>query len=170
MRPSRDHGDAAGVPTPTGLPSPPLPQPSRCLCQAPTPPLVAPWGCWERKATQRSVHLPEGHSDSSILCPAPMMLPPQKGTLYETWQDLSTGQEELAPWFFFFLSPEALKGREQGYQSPPNPPTGYYSFTQSLLICQDTTADTFSTAFVPEMCTSIFLVNAVSSSLGNSWC
>lgn len=61
-----------------------------------------------------------------------------------------------------FLAPEAPKGEEQGYQSLANPPTGYYSFTQSLLICQDTTANTFSTAFVPETCTSLFLVNAVS--------
>lgn len=58
-----------------------------------------PWGNREGKATQRSVHLPEGHSDSSILCPAPVRQPPQKGTLDETWQDLSTGQEDLAPWF-----------------------------------------------------------------------
>lgn len=66
------------------------------------PPLTAPRGSWEGKATQRSAHVPEGHSDSSILCPAPVMLPAQKGTLYETWQDLSTGQEELALWLFFY--------------------------------------------------------------------
>ena len=100
-----------------GCPPPPAHHHHQCH-SSPSPlppPLLAPWGSWEGKATQRSVHLPEGHSDSSILCPAPVMLPPQKGTLYETWQDLSTGQEELAPWyFFFFFTPGGAGGQRGG--------------------------------------------------------
>lgn len=76
--------------------------------------------------------------------------------------------------YYYFFSPEAPEGREQGYQSPATPPppspTGDYGFSQSLLICQDTTADTFSAAFVPETCASIFPVKTVSGSLGNSRC
>lgn len=100
------------VPTAAMPPSPPHPLwrfPVKCNLHVTMerqwgcpPPLTAPRGSWEGKATQRSVHVPEGHSDSSILCPAPVMLPAQKGTLYETWQDLSTGQEELALWLFFY--------------------------------------------------------------------
>lgn len=38
------------------------------------------------------------------------MLPAQKGTLYETWQDLSTGQEELALWLFFIPGGDDRRG------------------------------------------------------------
>lgn len=182
IRPSRDHGEAAGVPTPTGPPPSPsrLPQLPTPFASSPTPipPILAPWGSCEGKATQRSVHLPEGHSDSSILCPAPVMLPPQKGTLYETWQDLSTGQEELAPWFFYFLcfDPEGREGREEGYQSPANPPNTTLKLrTKPSDLSGQPHRTSFCninscTAFVPETSTSTFLVKVVSGSLGNYWC
>lgn len=63
-----------------------------------------------------------------------------------------------------------LRLRREENRGTKVPLTPRRSFTQRLLICQDAAADTFSAAFVPETCTSIFPVNTFSGSLGNSRC
>lgn len=80
--------------------------------------------------------------------------------------------------FFYFLcfDPEGREGREEGYQSPANPPNTTLKLRtkpsdlsgqpQRTSFCNINSC----TAFVPETSTSTFLVKVVSGSLGNYWC